>query len=92
MTQPQPVRIIDLLDLARCQQWQQVGAIMGSVDHARLCRLKVFLVERVDSGIYVTMGYYEWHRAMVDLLEYLKQLIGRRDATADWPTLITAVI
>ena len=77
-TGPTPIRIIDLLDMARRQQWGEINGIITFFDTERLRRLAAFLGSRVDGGMYKINGYYEWERAMVDLLARLNSLIAAR--------------
>ncbi|MGH3821838.1 MAG: hypothetical protein ACRDRA_03195 [Pseudonocardiaceae bacterium] len=90
--EPEPVRIIDLLELARRQEWGQINGIITFFDTERLHRLAAFLTKRVEGDAYDVNGYYPWQRAMVDLLQRLNSLIAAREARDDWQTLENTVI
>lgn len=90
--QPEPIRIIDLLELARRQEWGEINGIITLFDTARLRRLAAFLALRVEAEAYKINGYHPWRRAMVDLLLRINSLIATRESRDDWQTLESAVI
>jgi hypothetical protein len=90
--QPEPIRIIDLLDMARYQKWGEINAILPFLSVERLRRLADFLKARIGRETYKINGYYQWQRAMVDLLERVNSLIAAREARDDWSTLENTMI
>lgn len=91
-TQSEPVRILDLLELARRQQWGKINEIITFFDTERLRRLESFLAERVAAEAYHINGYHPWQRAMADLLQRIESLIAARETRDDWQILEDAVI
>jgi hypothetical protein len=89
---PDPIRIIDLLELARRQEWVEINGIITFFDTARLRRLADFLAVRAKGETYRVNGYYLWERAIIDLLQRVNNLIAARDSRDDWQYLERAEI